>query len=1512
MLTRTISKLTTKLALFVGTSLALVAGGVVTFVSQSAIIPTTPSAQARVKLQTIHKSIRLSDAVSLGAPALEQSSASPLTLAMADFDEDGTPDLLSGSVNAGVGFLSFYRGNNEAIYPTQRGANSSSPFSPANIFTNLPAVPDFLVAGDFNADGHSDLVTAARNGSSLYLLVGDGKGAFAEATTLELSAAVTSLAAGEINRVDGLADLAVAVTDQSGARLMLFAGAEGAWRAVPKSFALKQAASALEFAHLTRDGLSDLAIAAGNELVVLEGGQQVPRLTRTALSFTVDSLAVGRFTRTTHDEIALLARDGSLSVASYQSAAEQRGRQSNRARSNSNWQVTSYLSDATARLENTGARQLLRARVSASKHDDLLTLQHNQLQFVTHNDTPQIAVATLEGNAELIAALPLRSNASALQGVVLVSRNHTAPLLVQAVPEASFTVNSTADAPDLNPGDGTCAASAGAPICTLRAAIQEANASAGADTITFNIGAGTQGINLNSVLPPITETLTIDAFPLAPAPASQIIALNATGQITGGIALLTVVSGNTAIRGLVINNLSGFAGIRLQSGGNNRIEGNDILNGFDGVQIEQSAQNIIGGTTVAASNIMSGNFDAGVVISGALSTGNQILGNYIGTEDTGVRSVANGVGISIDLAVNNIIGGTTTTARNLISGNFEEGIEVIGNQRIPSLAEAADGNVIQGNYIGVDATGTAALGNGVLSEGGYPGITLSGASNTTIGGTVAGAGNVIANNGDDGVSIPPRGTFPGSEASLNNAILGNSIFNNSSLGIDLEASGVTTNDPGDGDAGSNNVQNYPILTAALTRPTGTTITGTLNSTASSTFTIEFFSNAACDSSGNGEGETFIARTTVSTNAAGVANFSFVAPTSIAAGRLVTATATDANNNTSEFSTCVAVQSAAADLDVTQTISPNPILVGNNLTYNVTVTNSGPDDATGVLLTNAISIPNGQFTLVSVTPSQGTCTGTGPITCSLGTIVSTANATVRIVVAPTIPTTGTPPQSVTATNIANVISSELDRVIANNTSVAGATVNASADLAVSQTVSPNPAASGSVVTYTITLTNNGPSTASGPFARFDPSLLLTNVTCTAPAGWSCNRDGNPFFASAANFAPGTAVFTVQGTLSCLGQNATLTSSATVSSSTTDVNAANNASTLNSAAQAGAAIGTIAYDVANTTSLQLGPVVAGSSGTPPSGTFTLTNTGCLPMNLTTAQFVRAGNTTNLSGVDDSRYFSLRLVPATGAEISLPPTANPDRNAPQPIPVSRTLQSGQSLRFRVVFNPSLPFFAGVFAVRDQGLFANQVLPDLFSSRIVFNFITGNSTPLPEAAGDPGTAAADLTARVAPAIQIIPRDGNTIGNPATTPLVIMETLRGDFRVRVSMYDANKNATRITYQFFDTFRQPASNPIAVDLTSLISSSALLPGQAFTIQQDFSGAAGRPDIVYVRVSVTDGDGTTVAASSSSLLPALAPSTLGSTEAFNSDVITLPALRINGSAGLGQTDFRQDTKARREN
>jgi hypothetical protein len=320
--------------------------------------------------------------------------------------------------------------------------------------------------------------------------------------------------------------------------------------------------------------------------------------------------------------------------------------------------------------------------------------------------------------------------------------------------------------------------------------------------------------------------------------------------------------------------------------------------------------NTVGGTAPGARNLISGNLGAGVFVRGQ---SNVVQGNFIGTDVTGTLAIGNATlsvftgGVVVSgfsslpgSGTQNLIGGTTAAARNVISGNNGAGI-VMGD-----FSGAADRNIVRGNYIGVDVTGTAALGN--LQAG----VNLDGATNSTIGGTAPSAANVIRNNGGDGVVVFGFGT-----SGQNNGILGNSISENGQLGIDLTpccagGDGVTPNDPGDADTGGNALQNFPILTAATSEGEGggVAISGTLNSRPSTTYRVELYSNGACDVSLHGEGEQFLGALNVTTNAAGNAAFTVTLAPSVPAGRAATATATDPLGNTSEFSACRIVQGGA--------------------------------------------------------------------------------------------------------------------------------------------------------------------------------------------------------------------------------------------------------------------------------------------------------------------------------------------------------------------------------------------------------------------------------------------------------------------------------------------------------------------------------------------------------------------------------------------------------------------------
>ena len=200
---------------------------------------------------------------------------------------------------------------------------------------------------------------------------------------------------------------------------------------------------------------------------------------------------------------------------------------------------------------------------------------------------------------------------------------------------------------------------------------------------------------------------------------------------------------------------------------------------------------------------------------------------------------------------------------------------------------AASGNLIIGNYIGVAADGSTAV------TGGNTGIaSWNGATGNRIGGVNANEGNTIANTG---IGVVLDGV-------VSTSILGNSIYANASLGVDLGwFNGVTPNDLGDGDVGTNDLQNHPVLATARTTGTQLAVTGTLNSSAGGRYRIEFFANDTADGSGHGEGQVYLGYTVVTADGSGNASFSPLLAASVAAGASISATATNvATGDTSEF------------------------------------------------------------------------------------------------------------------------------------------------------------------------------------------------------------------------------------------------------------------------------------------------------------------------------------------------------------------------------------------------------------------------------------------------------------------------------------------------------------------------------------------------------------------------------------------------------------------------------------
>lgn len=331
---------------------------------------------------------------------------------------------------------------------------------------------------------------------------------------------------------------------------------------------------------------------------------------------------------------------------------------------------------------------------------------------------------------------------------------------------AIFVVNSTGDAADANLADNLCE-TATAGECTLRAAIEQANQTAGADAVNFGIApfdGAVKTIAPASALPGVTEAVTIDGYTQTGASANTalasdnaVILIELSGASAGaGANGLTLFANDSTIRGLAINRF-GRVGISLAGGDNNVIAGNfvgtdasglvDLGNGSVGIYGEfasLSNGNLIGGTAPAARNIVSGNGNAGILFE-FQAVNNVVRGNFVGLGADGATVIANnGAGVGFgSFTGGTIIGGDddddgaadgTVNSRNVISGNAGSGIFL------------GSGVTVLGNFIGTDATGTLARPNS-------DGIVTNAGSGAIIGGAAQGAGNLISGNAGDGVGI---------------------------------------------------------------------------------------------------------------------------------------------------------------------------------------------------------------------------------------------------------------------------------------------------------------------------------------------------------------------------------------------------------------------------------------------------------------------------------------------------------------------------------------------------------------------------------------------------------------------------------------------------------------------------------------------------------------------------------------------------------------------------------------
>ena len=439
---------------------------------------------------------------------------------------------------------------------------------------------------------------------------------------------------------------------------------------------------------------------------------------------------------------------------------------------------------------------------------------------------------------------------------------------------------------------------------------------------------------------------------------------------TGGNGLIFlpnevgVYVNNSSSNNIGPNNLisGNIIGIELtNSANNNKVEGNLIgtdiagtnaLADSIGVKISSGASsNTIGGdlTDILKRNVISGNSNYGIRILDVNTDNNEVKGNFIGVDTSGNSLLGNNKGIGITSgAQNNIIGGANSTDKNIICGNSDKGIAIAdsgtdNNQILNNnIGLAYDNTTILGNDIGIaifdSSTGNKIRNANYICGNGYgvylqntsydtiqnnfigvkpnnspggntnSGIFISGSLDNEIGGTGLAEGNVIAHNGGDGISIVGVSLT----SSNNNQILGNSIYNNSGLAIDIDTNGVTTN----GASGNQNGVQMPEILQAFDcnnngdAEIGVVLKGLLNGV---DYSIEFYDNSAvgADPTTYGEAHTFLQRFSYSAGPNSIDTVVFNLSTYVPNTTLLSASLTALNVNggtTSEMSKNVTVVS----------------------------------------------------------------------------------------------------------------------------------------------------------------------------------------------------------------------------------------------------------------------------------------------------------------------------------------------------------------------------------------------------------------------------------------------------------------------------------------------------------------------------------------------------------------------------------------------------------------------------
>ncbi len=709
----------------------------------------------------------------------------PVAMATSDLNEDGVSDLVSAYHYGEKGQLSIQFGKMDSLYPPRatgqedraRDEFSDSLFLAHKTELVLSVSPDFIATGDFDADGRCDIAAATRGGNAIYYFSGLGQGEFADEKIIAVDGNITAFCQGEVNRRDGLIDLVVGIKSEKGFSVLVFESPEGALKKAPEYFRVPLAVNAIAIGPVTGDLWADVVVASGEQLLLIHGRDRrlsqdvikqaevkMPQIEARAFSAFITAVAVGDFTGKHKTDIAILTVDGAVEILSAITDVQESMSSEVAPELVLPLQKVTSLGSLPSSFTKNQAHPfppLITGRVSSLDVDHLLIVDeaNQQIHILTDPQAvlAQTAVArfsqslpvvvSLDVAGTPVAILPMRLNEDAISDLVILSTGNSTPTVRLSEAQNTFVVTQTQ--------------TSGSMAGTLEEAIRAANASPGLDKIVFDLA---EPDGYCAAVTPITEAVVVDGTTQPGYRGTPYVQIKAT--LSQHLAGLAITGGNSVVRGLVLiqsgtigQSTTGGSGVLLKEGGYNIVEhcyigvdrrgtcnllsvrGNLVCESGNsrGVTIEQSSNNKIGGTTPLARNIIAGNVIFGVQI-GANSTANQIVGNYIGPDVTGTQRIASNGGIRI-AGDGNIVGGTAVGSGNLISCGFGQGIAIFGG----------NGNVLQGNYVGVNPAGLAP--NSLNEFANRNEIAVSEAMGTTIGGTVVTARNVIAADGQSGVTL---------------------------------------------------------------------------------------------------------------------------------------------------------------------------------------------------------------------------------------------------------------------------------------------------------------------------------------------------------------------------------------------------------------------------------------------------------------------------------------------------------------------------------------------------------------------------------------------------------------------------------------------------------------------------------------------------------------------------------------------------------------------------------------